>query len=161
MSEGESYVRPATPGDLDVLVGFSLAMARETEGLELDPATVRAGTAAFLADPARGRALVVESGSKVVATLMLTPEWSDWRNGFFWWIQNVYVVPGERRRGHYRLLHDTVRVLAARERDVYGLRLYVEQENRSAQVTYLALGMHETHYRLYEQPTPPEISDAE
>jgi GNAT superfamily N-acetyltransferase len=148
---GVPRVRPASLDDLDVLVGFEQAMAHETEALALDADTVRRGVAALLNDPTRGRFFVVESGARVVATLMLTLEWSDWRNGFFWWIQSVYVVPEERRRGHYRRLHEYVRALAAREPDVYGLRLYVEQENRTAQQTYCALGMHETHYRLYEQ----------
>ena len=82
---------------------------------------------------------------------MLTLEWSDWRNGMFWWIQSVYVRPEHRRRGHYRRLHEHVRALAARDPGVCGMRLYVEHENRSAQATYRALGMSETAYRLYEQ----------
>jgi ribosomal protein S18 acetylase RimI-like enzyme len=144
-------VRPARPGDAEVLAGFNAAMARETEGLALDPVTVRGAVAAFLADPARGRWLVVEAGGEIEAALMLTYEWSDWRGGFFWWIQNVYVRPASRRRGHYRLLHDHVRSLAARDPEVCGLRLYVERENRPAQDTYRALGMAETDYRVYEQ----------
>ena len=112
---------------------------------------VRAGVAALLADPARGRVFVVEVGGEPVATLMLTDEWSDWRNGFFWWIQSVYVAPAHRRRGLYRLLHEHVRDLAARTDGVYGLRLYVERENHTAQATYRRMGMDETHYRLYEQ----------
>jgi ribosomal protein S18 acetylase RimI-like enzyme len=147
-------VRPARPADAEVLAGFNVAMARETEGLALDPVTVRAAVAAFLTDPARGRWLVVESGGEIEAALMLTFEWSDWRGGFFWWIQNVYVRPAARRRGHYRRLHDHVRSLAAADPEVCGLRLYVEQENRDAQATYRALGMAETHYRVYEQSLP-------
>jgi len=144
-------VRPARPADAEVLAGFNLAMARETEGLALDPGTVRTAVSAFLADPARGRWLVVESAGEIAAALMLTYEWSDWRGGFFWWIQNVYVRPSERRRGHYRRLHDQVRSLAARDPEVCGLRLYVEHENAAAQATYCALGMAETHYRVYEE----------
>jgi len=84
---------------------------------------------------------------------MLTVEWSEWRNGFFWWIQSVYVRPELRRQGLYRRLHQHVVELAAREPEVCGIRLYVEQENRTAQATYRALGMRETNYRLYEQST--------
>jgi ribosomal protein S18 acetylase RimI-like enzyme len=153
----EPGVRPAGPGDQEVLVAFNQAMARETEDRELDVAILRAGVAALLADPARGRVFVVESAGEVVATLTITPEWSDWRNGFFWWIQSVYVSPAHRRHGHYRRLHDHVRALAARDPEVYGLRLYVEEENHTAQATYRALGMHETRYRLYEQPVRPGV----
>ena len=152
MSETSERVREAKLSDRDVLVDFARAMAHETEGKQLDLATVIAGVAAFLADPARGRAFVVESGAEVVATLYLTFEWSDWRNGFFWWIQSVYVRPAERRRGHYRRLHDHVRALALHAGNVCGLRLYVERENHAAQATYRGLGMRETDYLLYEEP---------
>jgi GNAT superfamily N-acetyltransferase len=145
-------VREAAPADRDVLVTFARAMAQETEARELDLETVRRGVAAFLADPARGRAFVVESAGEAVATLYLTYEWSDWRNGFFWWIQSVYVRPDERRRGHYRRLHEHVRSLAARSGDVCGLRLYVEKNNRNAQATYRQLGMREAEYLVYEEP---------
>jgi GNAT superfamily N-acetyltransferase len=148
----EPTLREATPSDRDVLVRFALAMAHETEAKQLDLETVRPGVAAFLADPSRGRAFVVESGGEVVATLYLTFEWSDWRNGFFWWIQSVYVRPEERRRGHYRRLHAHVRALATQAGNVCGLRLYVERENRGAQATYRDLGMHETDYLLFEEP---------
>jgi ribosomal protein S18 acetylase RimI-like enzyme len=146
-------VRESAPEDLEVLIGFAAAMARETEDKELDGPTLRAGVAALLADPARGRTFVVERDGAVVASLMLTYEWSDWRNGFWWWIQSVYVTPAERRRGHYRTLHEHVRALAARERGVCGLRLYVETDNVNAQATYRTMGMHEAPYRIYEQPT--------
>jgi ribosomal protein S18 acetylase RimI-like enzyme len=152
---GAVRIRDARPEDRDVLVAFATAMARETEGKELDAATLRAGVAALLADPRKGRTFLLEEDGEVVATLMLTDEWSDWRNGWFWWIQSVYVRPASRGRGHYRRLHEYVRAEAARRPDVYGLRLYVERENRGAQATYRALGMHETHYRLYEQATRP------
>ncbi len=146
-------LRPARADDAEVLVGFAQAMARETEALDLDLPTLRAGMAALLADATLGRVLMLEEGGAVVATLMLTQEWSDWRNGMFWWIQSVYVSPAHRRRGHYRRLHDHVVALAARDPSVCGIRLYVEHENRNAQATYRALGMHETAYRLYEQST--------
>ena len=153
MSAEEVRIRAGAPADLDVLVGFAQAMARETEGKELPDTTLRPGTAALLADPALGRTFVVESKGEVVASLMLTTEWSEWRNGLFWWIQSVYVKPRERGRGHYRRLHEFVRALAAREPRVCGLRLYVERENTGAQATYRALGMEETHYLLFEEST--------
>ena len=104
-------------------------------------------------DPARGRWLVVEDGGEIAAALMLTYEWSDWRGGFFWWIQNVYVAPGHRRSGHYRRLHDHVRATAARDPGVCGLRLYVEHANEKAQATYKAMGMEITHYHVFEELT--------
>jgi len=155
LSEAAPRIRPATPEDRDALVGFARAMARETEDRELDLDTLRAGVTALLADPARGRTFVVESAGEPVATLMLTYEWSDWRNGFFWWIQSVYVAPQHRRRGLYRRLHEHVRRLAAETPGVCGLRLYVERDNRAAQTTYLAMGMAETHYRLFEETVGP------
>jgi len=151
----EAFVRPAEARDHETLVGFAAAMARETEGKALDEPTLRAGVAALLADPARGRTFVVESDGAVVASLMLTFEWSDWRNGWWWWIQSVYVAPAARRRGHYRRLHEHVRAEAARQPDVCGLRLYVETDNRGAQATYRTMGMREAAYRIYEQATRP------
>lgn len=145
-------IRPARQDDLETLVTFELAMARETEALDLDPATLRSGVRKLLVDPTRGRVFVLEIAGRAVATLSLTLEWSDWRNGFFWWIQSVYVAPAHRRQGHYRLLHEYVRTLAAADPEVCGLRLYVEHENRTAQETYRALGMRETYYRVFEQP---------
>jgi GNAT superfamily N-acetyltransferase len=152
MAAAAARVRPAVPEDAEVLVEFDRAMARETEGRELDPEALRAGTAALLADPERGRVFVIESAGEVVATLSLTLEWSNWRNGCFWWIQSVYVRPDQRRRGYYRRLHEHVVALAERDPEVCGIRLYVEHENVTAQRTYKALSMEETPYRIYEQP---------
>jgi ribosomal protein S18 acetylase RimI-like enzyme len=108
---------------------------------------------ALLSDPTLGRVFVVEDGNGIVATYTLTQEWSDWRNGMFWWIQSVYVKPTHRRRGHYRRMHDHAVALAARDPSVCGIRLYVEHENHNARTTYAAMGMSETGYRLYEQST--------
>jgi GNAT superfamily N-acetyltransferase len=146
-------VREAQAGDCDVLVAFAAEMARETEGKDLDTTTLRTGIAALLADASKGRTYLLEEDGVAVATLSLTSEWSDWRNGWFWWIQSVYVRPASRGRGHYRRLHEFVVAEAAKRSDVYGLRLYVERENHGAQATYRALGMEETHYRLFEQRT--------
>jgi GNAT superfamily N-acetyltransferase len=144
-------VRAATPADRDFLVDCARAMARETESKELDLATVRAGVAALLDDAARGRVFVAEAGGEPAATLMLTCEWSEWRNAFYWWIQSVYVVPAQRRRGLYRMLHRHVRDLAAQTDGVRGLRLYVERDNTNAQATYRRMGMEETAYLIYEE----------
>ena len=146
-------LRAAAPTDCDVLVEFARAMAAETEDKALDVATLRAGTESLLADPERGRVYVIEDAGTVVASLMLTIEWSEWRNGFFWWIQSVYVHPDHRRRGFYRRLHEHVRARALANPDVCGIRLYVERENHAAQETYRAIGMLETDYLLFEEST--------
>ena len=146
-------LRVARPDDRDVLVEFARAMAAETEDKSLDLDVLRAGTASLLADPHRGRVYVIEADGVVAASLMLTIEWSEWRNGFFWWIQSVYVRPEHRRRGFYRRLHEHVRAAAAADPEVCGLRLYVERENHAAQQTYRDIGMVETDYLLFEEST--------
>ena len=106
---GAYRVRPARPEDRDLIVRFNRAMARETEGRDLEEATIAAGVEALLADPSKGRYFLAERRAEVAGQLMVTPEWSDWRNGPVWWIQSVYVAPAHRRRGVYRMLHEHVR----------------------------------------------------
>ena len=144
-------IRPARPSDLDLLFEFNAAMALETERKRLDPARLRAGLSAVLADPARGRYRLAELDGRVAGALLLTLEWSDWRNGWFWWIQSVYVRPEARGRGVYRALHESVLAEARAQPDVCGVRLYVDQDNRAAQATYAAVGMQRTHYLFYEE----------
>lgn len=145
-------VREARPDDAAVLVAFNRAMAHETEGKVLDEAVLGRGVRRALQDPSLGRYWVAVDGDDVVGALMLTTEWSDWRDGHFWWIQSVYVRPDRRRQGAYALLHRTV-VDAARARgDVVGIRLYVEAGNARAQATYAKLGMKDAGYLVYEQP---------
>ena len=144
-------IRRATPADAEGIAVFNEAMARETEGKTLDPATIRSGVRELLARPDLGFYLVAEEGGAFVGQLMITFEWSDWRSGLFWWIQSVYVPPEHRGRGVYRALHARVREMAREAGGVCGLRLYVEKENASAMETYRRLGMHETYYRLFEE----------
>ncbi len=125
-------------------------MAMETENLALDPAAVDAGVRAALADPEKAIYFIAEIDGRVVGQLMITHEWSDWRNGDMWWIQSVYVLPDSRRRGVFRALYQHVRQ-QARALGVVGLRLYVEKENLPAQTTYSGLGMHLSHYLLMEE----------
>jgi len=152
-------IRDAAPDDAPLLAGWAAAMALETEGKTLDPATVAAGVAAGIADPARARYFIAMreaavAGSETLAvpagTLMLTSEWSDWRNGSWWWIQSVYVAPEYRRQGVYAALYRHVERLARATPGVVGLRLYVERDNASAQRTYAALGMRDAGYRIFE-----------
>lgn len=143
-------VRVAGPWDARTIAEFNVAMARETESLELEPATVLRGVEHGIADPANGRYYVATRGQEVVGCLLVTHEWSDWRNGRLWWIQSVYVTPDHRRTGVFRGLYDHVRAEAIAA-GVIGLRLYVEQENQRAQETYHNLGMSLTHYRIMEE----------
>ena len=125
-------------------------MAQETEGLALDADVVRPGVAAVLADDALGFYLVAEVDGQAAGQLMVTYEWSDWRNGLFWWIQSVYVRLEFRRRGVYSALHRQVTQAAQEAGGVCGIRLYVEQDNTIAQQVYESLEMHRTRYQLYE-----------
>jgi GNAT superfamily N-acetyltransferase len=152
-------IRDADPADAPLLAQWAAAMAQETEGRALVPATVLAGVQAGIADPARARYFVAmeeavaggrETITAPVGTLMLTREWSDWRNGDWWWIQSVYVEPGYRRQGVLRALYRHVEQLARDTRGVVGLRLYVEHGNAIAQRTYAALGMRDAGYRIFE-----------
>ena len=142
-------VRPATPADLRFIVSFNALLADETEGLQLDPATLEAGVAAVLEGSTAGRYWIAELDRQVVGQLLITFEWSDWRNRMVWWIQSVYVAPDARGRGVLRALYDAARreALAAGSG---GLRLYVDTTNIRAQAVYAALGMNGDHYRVFE-----------
>ena len=119
--------------------------------MELIPEVITAGVKHMIENPQLGFYLVVELDNGIQASLSVTYEWSDWRNGIFWWIQSVYVRPDYRRQGLYRELYTRVKELAEQEPLVCGYRLYVERENINAQKTYEAQGMHETEYKLYEE----------
>jgi ribosomal protein S18 acetylase RimI-like enzyme len=144
-------VRRAGAADAPLLVEFNCRMAEETEDKALDRALITAGVAAGLADEQKAVYFVAEMDGAVVGQMMITREWSDWRNGWFWWIQSVYVRPDARRRGVFRALYEHACAAARRAPDVIGLRLYVEQENYAAQQTYLRLGMTWTGYRVLEK----------
>jgi ribosomal protein S18 acetylase RimI-like enzyme len=149
----EFQIRLAVSEDAPQLVEFNRAMARETEDLGLDPDTVTAGVRAMLDHPERGFYVVAARGTRLAGALMITTEWSDWRNGLFWWIQSVYVCPECRRQGVYRTLYHFVHALAGERAEVCGFRLYVERENHGAQETYRSLGMRRTRYLVYEAST--------
>jgi GNAT superfamily N-acetyltransferase len=144
-------IRDARPADTTMLVDFACAMAWETERKKLDPDTVQRGVTVVLEQSARGRYFVAERGDAVVGTAMLTYEWSDWRDGDWWWLQSVFVVPTARRSGVFRALYAHILQAARSAPRVCGLRLYVEHENAAAQATYAALGMHDAGYRMLEQ----------
>lgn len=144
-------VRRAGPGDAAVVAEFNRRLAEETEGKALDPAVLRAGVEAGLADENKALYFVAEEGGAVLGQLMLTREWSDWRNGWMWWIQSVYVRADARRRGTFRALYRHVHGAATADPGVIGLRLYVERENGRAQQAYERLGMARTGYLVFER----------
>jgi GNAT superfamily N-acetyltransferase len=143
-------IRPGELRDLELLVKGNLAMARETEGLELDESILREGVCAVLLGDQPGTYRVLELEGKIAAQLMLTYEWSDWRNAMVWWIQSVYVWPKERGRGRFAELYRSV-VTEAEDRGAAGVRLYVDLRNRRARDVYAALGMDGEHYQVFEQ----------
>ena len=143
-------VRPAVPEDARAIAGFQILMARETEGMELDPETVDKGVAAVFADRSKGEYFVAASGEQTVGCLLVTPEWSDWRNGTVLWIQSVYVIAEMRGRGVYRLLYEHVQDRVAASPALRGIRLYVDKRNTAAQGVYTRLGMTREHYELFE-----------
>jgi len=148
-------VRPARECDVASIVEFSLAMAMETENRTLDKVRLQDGTRALLADPAHGFFLVAElprrEESELVGQMMITYEWSDWRNARFWWIQSVYVAPAWRRQGVYRRMHQVVVASAKADPKVCGIRLYVERDNGMAQSVYQHVGLQSSAYIVYEQ----------
>jgi GNAT superfamily N-acetyltransferase len=156
-------IRPALLTDANVICDFNSRMAKETENKDLDPATLKAGVHAMLSDPHKGRYFVAEEfphppplsreergDLRIVGQLGVTCEWSDWRNGYFWWVQSVYVVEGARRHGVFRKLYEHLLREARAESNVIGVRLYVEHDNQVAQATYQKLGMEMTGYQVME-----------
>lgn len=143
-------IRNAQLTDAEDLIAFNQAMAIETEGKKLDEKVLSQGVQAVLKDAGKGQYLVAEADGKLLASLMVTFEWSDWRNANIWWVQSVYVLPEARRQGLYSKLYQHVQ-LQAKAAQAAGIRLYVEQDNDVAQATYRHLGMQQSHYLLFEQ----------
>ena len=152
-SHSEIVVRRARQEDVSSIVLFSAAMALETEGRELDQERLRKGTVALLTSAVHGFFMVaeiVQPEPSLIGQLMVTYEWSDWRNAVFWWIQSVYVDPQWRRQGVYRRMHDTVVALGRADPKVCGIRLYVAQNNQTAQMVYRRVGLSRSLYDVYE-----------
>ncbi len=143
-------VRPATVADAPQITAFQQQMARESEGLELDPETVERGVRAVFDDPSKGAYWVADLDGRLVGGLLTVPEWSDWRNGTVLWVHSVYVAPDARRQGVYSALYENLRRTVERSPGLVGLRLYVDKRNATAQRTYEALGMTSNHYDLFE-----------
>ena len=144
-------IRIAKVEEADSLVDFNQAMAMETEDKHLSPDVLSAGVRAVFADEKKGFYVVAESEGIIVGGLMVTYEWSDWRNAWFWWIQSVYILPEARGQRLYTRMYDFVKRRADEAGNVCGFRLYVETENTNARAVYDAVGMHSSHYLLYEE----------
>jgi GNAT superfamily N-acetyltransferase len=149
-SDDSIEIRPALPSDAEAIVDFQIRMARETEELELEPAVVTRGVQAVLDDATKGQYWVADSAGHLVASLLTTYEWSDWRDGTVLWVQSVYVVPALRGRGIYRRLYEHLRDRVLASPDLRGIRLYVDRRNLAAQRVYERLGMSREHYEMFE-----------
>jgi GNAT superfamily N-acetyltransferase len=147
-------IRIATLDDVESLVSFNQAMALETEGKSLDPLILRSGVSRVFKDDRRGFYVVAEEEGQIIGGLLVTFEWSDWRDGWFWWIQSVYVIPEHRGKGVYSRLYSYIKEVASERNDVCGFRLYVEKENAAAQLVYERLGMEKTYYLMFEEIDP-------
>ncbi len=144
-------IRRAGPADVAIVTEFNRLLALESEGKTLDAAVLAAGVAAGLADPNKSVYFLAEEDGAPIGQIMYTREWSDWRNGWFWWIQSVYVRAEARRRGVLRALYEHVQQAARADGNVIGLRLYVERNNHIAQETYRRLGMDAAGYLVFER----------
>lgn len=142
-------IRKAKINDAETIISFQLAMAMETEDLALNKEVLSAGVKTVFEKPLKGLYFVAEAGGSVVASLLITYEWSDWRNADVWWFQSVYVIPEYRRKGIFRLMYEYVKEEALKN-GIAGLRLYVESNNLPARKTYEAMGMSSEHYTMYE-----------
>lgn len=149
-SSSEIITRDARRQDIPAIVTFQLAMARETEGIELHRHTCARGVEAVFEDRSLGRYFIADSDDRPAGVLLITYEWSDWRNGLVWWIQSVYVDPGFRRQRIYGHLYEHVKRLALADEKVQGIRLYVDRRNTAAQEVYRRLGMNGEHYQVFE-----------
>lgn len=143
-------IRPARHADRDTIAGFQLRMALETENLELNLQTVNRGVEAVLENPALGQYFVADFQGITVGSLLITYEWSDWRSGQVWWIQSVYILPEHRNKKIFSKMYHFLREKVEKNKQLVGLRLYVDIRNQHAQKVYEALGMNGDHYKTYE-----------
>ncbi len=145
-------IRIAVEKDASAMIEFNQAMALETEGKRLEPKKIEKGVKAVFQDDKKGFYVVAENeNGEIIGGLMITFEWSDWRNGWFWWIQSVYILPKARGRKIYSRLYEFVKGEAEKKGNVCGFRLYVETENKHAQKVYEKVGMDVSHYLMFEE----------
>jgi ribosomal protein S18 acetylase RimI-like enzyme len=143
-------VREARSNEAELITGFQVEMARETEDIDLECSVVTAGVQAVFTDSAKGKYYLAESEGEIIACMLTTYEWSDWRNGTFIWLQSVYVKPEFRGKGVFRSMYRHIKNLVSEDQNLKGIRLYVFHTNRNAQGVYKSLGMEDQHYRMFE-----------
>jgi GNAT superfamily N-acetyltransferase len=143
-------IRPAAVSDAVIIAEFNALMAKETEDIDLDRERLQKGIISLLTDTSKGIYYLAVMGDNVIGQLMITYEWSDWRNATFWWIQSVYVLPEYRKNGVFRKLYQYIESLARTRGDVCGLRLYVDTSNKRAQQTYETIGLNRSHYQMMD-----------
>lgn len=143
-------IRLATEEDRFLIANFQIKMAKETEDLDLDNENVNNGVMSVFQDSHKGKYIVAEINDNIVASLLLTYEWSDWRNSLVLWIQSVYVVPEMRGKGVFKNLYYYVKKIAKEDKNVSGIRLYVDKSNKNAMGVYNAIGMNGEHYNVFE-----------
>lgn len=148
--ENELLIRKASPDEYSIIASFQISMAQETENLVLQPDTVENGVKAVLADRSKGQYYLAETGGEVVASLMITTEWSDWRNGTVWWIQSVYILPEFRGNRIFSAMYAFLKKQVEENPGILGLRLYVDRRNHHARRVYESVGLNGQHYTTYE-----------
>ncbi|MBC8193944.1 MAG: GNAT family N-acetyltransferase [Candidatus Marinimicrobia bacterium] len=147
-------IRWAVSEDIPSIVSFNQAMALETENISLNSEVLKAGVEAIFSNPSKGFYIVCEIDGIVRACLMITYEWSDWRNGLFWWIQSVFVHKEYRQKGLYKHMYKFVKTQVDESEEIVGIRLYVDNNNEKAQKVYSRLGMEKSNYQLFEYSKP-------
>jgi GNAT superfamily N-acetyltransferase len=148
MPDSDPTIRRATPADAAVIAEFNRLLAWESEQKRLDPDVLAAGVRAVLADPHKGFYTLAERAGEAVGQTLVTFEWSDWRNGWYWWVQSVYVRADARRGGVFGAIYRHLEAAALADPTVIGLRLYVERDNARAQAVYRRLGLADEPYFL-------------
>ena len=143
-------IRLATEEDREIIAAFQVKMAQETENVSLDPEVVQTGVLSVLRDPAKGKYFVAEVENKIVSSLLITFEWSDWRNKWVLWIQSVYVISKFRQQGIFRKMYEHIKLWVEHDTEVAGLRLYVDKTNHRAIKVYNSIGMNGEHYQAFE-----------
>ena len=143
-------IRKASNNDINTIVTFNYLMAKETETILLDKNIVKLGVKSVITDPSKAQYWIAENNNEIIGQLMITYEWSDWRNGDMWWISSVYVTENFRRRGVFSALYKHIEHMAKENLGCCGIRLYIEKHNERAQKTYLSLGMNDSGYDVME-----------
>jgi ribosomal protein S18 acetylase RimI-like enzyme len=149
-------IRNATLADQPIIVDFNSRLADETEGKTINQSLLEPGVTTILADCTKGRYWIATIDGEVAGQIMVTYEWSDWRNGMLWWIQSVYIPAEHRRKGVFSALYSHVESLVREDPAACGIRLYVEKSNLRAQDTYRNLGFTEPGYLVMETMLPNE-----